>query len=116
MKSTYAKLTIATLILACVSVALARTTLCARRTATQTLRVRSLKVESSTPEPSPTPVDQKWQVFYGDIEQLEPKLHELNKQQIPVYESSIKVSSDGKRFVLMLSDDSAAADCDDCGR
>ena len=62
------------------------------------------------PSPEASPIDQKWQVFYGDIEQLEPKLHELNKQQIPVAESSVKISSDGKRFVLLMHE----GDCDDC--
>jgi invasion protein IalB len=71
--------------------------------------------ETATPAPSPTPVNQKWQVFHGGIEELEIRLHELNKQQVFVYENSIHISQDGKQFVLLVSD-SSGEDCDDCGR
>jgi hypothetical protein len=66
-----------------------------------------------TPAPSPSPpVDQQWKVEYGDISELEIKLRELNKLSRSVDMSEIHISSDGKRYVIVVANAYAGDDED----
>jgi hypothetical protein len=66
-------------------------------------RIRDVRAQQ--PVPSPTPIDQHWRVFSGDIESLELQLHDLNRANVMVPESQITISHDGKRFVIVLYDE-----------
>ena len=64
-----------------------------------------VKVLAAEASPSPTPVDQKWRVEYGEIEMLEEKLKTLNAAGRWVGTEEITVSSDSKRFVIITTDE-----------
>lgn len=74
------------------------------------------KAQDDTPQAtaSPTPVDQKWKIEYGEIESLELKLREANKLNREIYIDNIKISADGKRFVFLWCE--SGSDEEDEGR
>lgn len=54
--------------------------------------------------PEPTPLNQHWKVEYGEIESLEERLHTLNAAGMAITDSEIRISMDGKRFVIATAD------------
>ena len=75
--------------------------------------VRISRAQEAVPAPSPTPVNQNYRVFYGEIDTLEIKLRELNKENVEVPSGAITISEDGKRFVVILSDEPECEDCEE---
>lgn len=62
-------------------------------------------VHSQQPQPSPTPVNQHWRVIQGEVFELQGELQKLNTENITVPYHQIKISQDGKRFVILLCDE-----------